>query len=222
MTNGPLRFYFDYISHNAYIAWTQIHPLAERYGRTVEPIPVLFAGLLNAHGQKGPAEIPAKAWWMAKDLLRKTARLGVPLRPPASHPFNPLLALRATLVPRDVTQQRRLIDAIFRATWVDGEDVSNPDVIATVGTSIGMDGAQLVAAAQSDEIKQRLRRETDNAINQMVFGVPTVIVDDELFWGFDDFGHFELFLAGKDPLDRSVLDEWLQIRPSASRTREEN
>ena len=221
MTNGPLRFYFDYISHNAYIAWTQIHPLAQRYGRSVEPIPVLFAGLLNANGQKGPAEIPAKAWWMAKDLLRKTARLGVPLRPPASHPFNPLQALRATLVPRDVTQQGRLIDAIFRAAWVDGQDISSPDVIAAVGTSIGMDGAQLVAAAQSDAIKQRLRQETDTAINQFVFGVPTVIVDDELFWGFDDFGHLELFLAGKDPLDRTVLGEWLQIRPSASRRKKE-
>src|SRR5262245_48588932 len=148
MTPGPLRFYLDYISHNAYIAWTQIHPLAQRYGRSVEPIPVLFAGLLNANGQKGPAEIPAKAWWMAKDLLRKTARLGVPLRPPASHPFNPLLALRATLVPRDVIEQRRLIDALFRAAWVDGRDLSNADVIASVGASIGMDGAQLVAAAQ--------------------------------------------------------------------------
>lgn len=219
MTNGPLRFYLDYISHNAYIAWTQIHALAERHGRTVEPIPVLFAGLLNAHGQKGPAEIPAKAWWMAKDLLRKTGRLGVPLHPPFSHPFNPLLALRATLVPTDPGEQRRLIDALFRAAWVDGKDVSDRDVIAAVGTSIGMDGAQLVAATQADEIKQRLRRETDAAIGQLVFGVPTVIVDDELFWGFDDFTHLELFLAGKDPLDRSVLDQWLQIRPTASRQR---
>ena len=90
-----------------------------------------------------------------------------------------------------------------------------------VGTSIGMDGAELVAHAQSDEIKQRLRKETDSAINQFVFGVPTIIVDDELFWGFDDFTHLELFLAGKDPLDRTVLDEWLQIRPSASRRERE-
>lgn len=82
---------------------------------------------------------------------------------------------------------------------------------------MSLDGVTLVAAAQSDEIKQRLRRETDAAIDQAVFGVPTVIVDDELFWGFDDFGHLELFLAGKDPLDRTVLEEWRQIRPTASR-----
>lgn len=214
-----LRFYFDFISHNAYIAWTQIYPLAERYGRTVEPIPVLFAGLLNANGQKGPAEIPAKAWWMAKDLLRKAAQLQVPMRPPASHPFNPLVALRAALVPDDPVQRKRLIDALFRATWVDGKDVSKADVVAEVGTSVGIDGAALLAAIQSEPIKQRLRSGTDAAVNQLVFGVPTMIVDDELFWGYDDFGHLELYLAGKDPLDRSVIDEWMNIRPSASRQR---
>jgi 2-hydroxychromene-2-carboxylate isomerase len=216
-----LRFYFDFISHNAYIAWTQIYPLAERYGRTVEPIPVLFAGLLNANGQKGPAEIPAKAWWMAKDLLRKAARLNVPMRPPASHPFNPLVALRAALVPNDPVQRKHLIDALFRATWVDGKDVSKPDIVAAIGTSVGIDGAALLAAIQSDHIKQRLRSETDAAVEQLVFGVPTMIVDDELFWGYDDFGHLELYLAGKDPLDRSVLDEWMNVRPSASRQRKE-
>jgi len=215
----PLRFYFDYISHNAYIAWTQIHPLAARYGRAVEPMPVLFAGLLNAHGQKGPAEIPAKAWWMAKDLLRKAARLGVPMHPPASHPFNPLLSLRASLVPQERSRQQALIDALFRATWVEGRDVSTADVIAAVGTAVGLDGAALVAATHTDGIKQRLRRETDAAIAQGVFGVPTVIVDDELFWGYDDFAHLELFLAGKDPLDRTAAAEWLRIRPTASRQR---
>lgn len=217
-TSTPLRFYFDFISHNAYVAWTQIHPLARRYGRTVEPVPVLFAGLLNAHGQKGPAEIPAKSWWMAKDLLRKAARLGVPLRPPASHPFNPLVALRAALVPADPTERHRLIDALFRATWVEGKDVSRADVVTAVATAAGLDGAAIAAGMQSDAVKRRLRGETDAAIDALVFGVPTVIVDGELFWGFDDFAHLELCLAGQDPLDRTVLDQWMNVRPSASRT----
>ena len=179
-----LRFYFDYISHNAYIAWTQVHTLAARHDRVVEPVPVLFAGLLNAHGQKGPAEIPAKAWWMAKDLLRKSARLGVPLQPPASHPFNPLLSLRASLVPRDADDQRRLIDALFRATWVERQDISAPAVVAAAASAAGLDAQSIVTATQSEEIKQRLRAETDAAIAAGVFGVPTMIVDGELFWGF--------------------------------------
>ena len=94
MPATTIRFYFDYISSNAYLAWTQLFALAEKYGAEVEPVPVLFAGLLKAHGQLGPAEVPAKALWMARNNLRKAARLALPLNPPAFHPFNPLLALR--------------------------------------------------------------------------------------------------------------------------------
>ncbi len=96
MAGAPIRFLFDYISHNAYLAWTQIGVVAARHGREVEPEAVLFAGLLNAHGQLGPAEIPSKARWMMLDVARKARRLGVPIAPPASHPFPPLLALRVT------------------------------------------------------------------------------------------------------------------------------
>jgi len=70
-----ITFYFDFLSPYAYIAWTQIQPLALRHGRRVEPAPVLLAGLLNAHGQKGPAEIPAKRAYVFKDVLRKAHRL---------------------------------------------------------------------------------------------------------------------------------------------------
>ena len=93
-----IKFYFDYISHNAYIAWTQIDDLAKKYSRQIEPIPVLFAGLLNAHNQLGPAEVKAKRNWMLGNTLRKAAVLNIPLNPPASHPYNPLLSLRASLI----------------------------------------------------------------------------------------------------------------------------
>src|SRR6185503_18890696 len=111
---STVRFYFDYISPNAYLAWTQLPALAERYGVAVEPVPVLFAGLLEAHGQLGPAEVPAKMRWMSKSNLRKAARLRVALNPPAFHPFNPLLALRVSALPRDASQQHALVEALFQ------------------------------------------------------------------------------------------------------------
>jgi 2-hydroxychromene-2-carboxylate isomerase len=67
------RFYFDYVSPNAYLAWRQLRAIAERHGVAIEPVPVLFAGLLEAHGQLGPAEVPAKMGWMVKNNLRKAA-----------------------------------------------------------------------------------------------------------------------------------------------------
>jgi 2-hydroxychromene-2-carboxylate isomerase len=89
-----IRFYFDYISTNAYIAWHALPEMAARHGAVVEPVPVLFAGLLESTGLLGPAEVPLKARWMWRNNLRKAARLGLPLNPPRFHPFNPLLALR--------------------------------------------------------------------------------------------------------------------------------
>jgi 2-hydroxychromene-2-carboxylate isomerase len=73
-----LRFYFDYISSNAYLAWVELPRLEQTYGVGVEPIPTPFAGLLEAHGQLGSAEMPAKTRWMWRNKLRKAALLGVP------------------------------------------------------------------------------------------------------------------------------------------------
>ena len=95
-----VRFYFDFVSPYAYIGWTQIHRVVEARGQRVEAGPVLFAGLLNAHGQKGPAEIPAKRASLFKDGSRKAHAFGLPaLQPPPAHPFNPLLALRLCVLP---------------------------------------------------------------------------------------------------------------------------
>lgn len=87
MPSRVIRFYFDYVSPNAYLAWTQLPALAERCGAVVQPVPVLFAGLLEAHRQLGPTEVPAKMRWMWTNVLRKAATIGVALNAPAFHPF---------------------------------------------------------------------------------------------------------------------------------------
>jgi 2-hydroxychromene-2-carboxylate isomerase len=215
-----LRFYFDYISSNAYLAWTQLPKLASRFDVEVEPIPVLFAGLLEAHGQLGPAEVLPKAWWMARNNLRKAALLGVPLEPPRHHPFSPLLSLRVSSLPLAREPRDALISALFEAVWVRGLHVSEPTVVESLATGLGLPGRQLVESAQQPEAKARLRAQTDAAIASGVFGVPTMIVEDELFWGYDDWPWLELFLAGKDPLDPRELEKWTRARnPSAMRRR---
>src|SRR5216684_7246569 len=113
-----IRFYFDYESPNAYLAWTQLPKLANRYGFSVDPVPILYAALLDAHGQLGPGEQPTKGRWMTKNMLRKAVLVGVPLNPPAFLPFNPLLALRITLLASQTAERDALIDALFRAVWV--------------------------------------------------------------------------------------------------------
>jgi 2-hydroxychromene-2-carboxylate isomerase len=208
MTSSTIRFYFDYISSNAYLAWTQLPKLAAKYGYSIEPVPVLFAGLLGAHGQLGPAEIPAKALWMAKNNYRKAVQLGVPLNPPAFHPFNPLVALRVSSLPLETAKRAALITALFEAVWVRGLHVSETAIVERIGDEIGLSGSALVAAAQQDDCKALLRRQTDDAIARGVFGVPSMDVAGEIFWGYDDFPYLELFLAGKDPLSSEVIENW--------------
>jgi 2-hydroxychromene-2-carboxylate isomerase len=216
---ATIRFYFDFVSPNAYLAWTQLHALAARYGAVVEPVGVLFAGLLEAHGQLGPAEIPAKITWMSKNNLRKAARLGVALNPPAFHPFNPLLALRVSGLPLEPPERRALIDALFQAVWVRSLHVSEPAVVERLAGEIGLDGAALVAAAATPESKQRIRTQTDGAIARGVFGVPTMEVAGELFWGYDDFPQLELFLAGRDPLEATEWRKWAVARRASAERR---
>ena len=224
-TRPAIRFYFDYISSNAYLAWLELPKLAAAHGRRIEPVPTLFAGLLGAHGQLGPAEVPAKGAWMARNNLRKAALLGVPLEPPIHHPFNPLLALRVSSLPASAEDRTRAIGALFGAVWVQRQHVSEPAVVARVLDAAGLAGARLVEEAHGEPAKARLRSDTDAAIARGVFGVPTMIVGDELFWGYDDFPMLERHLAGRDPLTPEAVARWggkpspSAMRPEALRVR---
>lgn len=196
-----LRFYFDYISNNAFLAWVRLPELRERLDLRIEPVPVLFAGLLEANGQLGPAEVRPKARWMWRNCLRKAGLLGVRLRPPPHHPFNPLLPLRVSSLDLPDDAREALIDGLFRATWSEQRHVSDPEVVASVADAVGLDGTTLVAQAGDQAAKDRLRAQTDAAIEADVFGIPTFVVEDELFWGYDDIPYLENFLAGKDTID---------------------
>ena len=215
----PLRFYFDFVSPYAYLAWTQITALAARHAREVELVPTLFAALLDANGQLGPAEIPTKRAYIFKDVARSAHVLGVAMRPPPAHPFNPLLGLRVCSTDLAPEARVRAVDAVFRAAWADSLQITDPAVVTQVLDAAGLDGAALVASAATDEIKQRVRAQTQQALAHGVFGVPTMILDGELFWGLDSFAHLERRLQGRDPLDGIDVAAWLDMPAQSVRRR---
>jgi 2-hydroxychromene-2-carboxylate isomerase len=216
-----VHFYFDYISSNAYLAWIELPRMAARFGARLELVPVLFAGLLESTGLLGPAEVRPKAVWMWKNNLRKAALLGVPLELPVYHPFNPLLALRVSSLPLAEEERAALVDRLFRAVWVDRLHVSEPEVVERIANDVGLEGARLVAEAGTQESKERLRAQTDDAIAAGVFGVPSMRVGDEVFWGYDDLPFVERLLAGNDPLpDLPSRDTPLEASAVRRRVRE--
>ncbi|MCA9666539.1 MAG: 2-hydroxychromene-2-carboxylate isomerase [Myxococcales bacterium] len=220
-----LDFYFDFISPYAYLAFTQLPALRQRTGAVIRYQPVLFAGLLGAHGQLGPAEIPAKRAWVGANIMRIAARLGVPLDAPLHHPFNPLLALRAVEALDDQGERERAAGAIYAAVWAERKHVAEADVLAGVLDDAGFDGARVVERTRDDAVKGALRAATDRAIAGGVFGVPTFVVGGigGVFWGCDDLDNVERALRGDDPLGQPAvaarLARWLEITPSATRKR---
>ena len=214
-----IPFYFDYISHNAYLAWTQLPQFAADHNITFKPIPILFGAILKQNETLGPAEVPPKNKWMTKDVIRKAKRLGVPLAPPATHPFNPLLSLRATCALPADSDPSPLIDALFKAAWVDSKDITNPEVLIEVATTAGYDGQMLVEQTQNPDVKKILIDNVQQAISNGVFGVPSMLVGDELFWGFDDLAHLSLAVRGEDPFDPAEYEAWKQVKPSVQRKR---
>lgn len=213
-----MKFLFDYVSPYSYLAWTQLPRLTEEYGVHVEPVPVLFAGLLEAHGHSGPAEIPAKRTWMIENVLQTASLLDVQISPPAFHPFNPLLALRVTACSENDEEENRIMGACFRAAWQDSAHLSDPSVLQSLLDEIGIDGASAIERANSMEAKDMLRRNTNDAVAAGVFGVPAFIHDDQLFWGISDLPIIEARLSGKQVLDTDASRYWKKsVRSSAKR-----
>src|SRR6185436_11551323 len=113
--------------------------------------------------------------------------LDVPFASPPNHPFNSLLALRVASIPRPPAERRALIDALYAAVWAGQGGVESVDAVANAVTKAGLEPEPILAEAQSAATKALLRKNTDEAVARGVFGVPTAIVDGELFWGTQSF-----------------------------------
>ncbi|WP_394836821.1 2-hydroxychromene-2-carboxylate isomerase [Pendulispora rubella] len=215
-----IEFCFDFVSPYAYLAWTQVLALGKRVGHEVRPKPVLFAALLNAHGTKGPAEVPAKREYILKDVLRMASRAGLTVTVPPAHPFNPLIALRVAGLPILSDEERvRVVDALFTAPWGHGEAIDTADAVAAVLGRAGIDAAPLLVQAATAEGKDRLRRDTEEVLARGAFGVPTMFVGNEMFFGFDSFRELEAYARGEDVLaaHQDVLRQWLELPAAAVR-----
>ena len=187
MASSSVDWYFDFVSPYSHIALHRLRELSQ----PVIYKPVLFAGLLNHWGQKGPAEIPAKRQWTSRWCTWWAKSLGIPFRFPAEHPFNPLQHLRLALA---CGSRPDAVKRIFEHIWMSGENATDPARFATLCRELGVGEAQLV------EAKDQLRKNTEEAAARGVFGVPSLVIDGEVFWGADAMDFANAFLA-----DRTVL-----------------
>ncbi|MGB9330268.1 MAG: 2-hydroxychromene-2-carboxylate isomerase [Steroidobacteraceae bacterium] len=169
---------YDVISPFAYLALPRLGEFPETVELTA--MPVLFAALLDHFGQRGPAEIPSKRRFTYRFALWRARRLQLPMQFPPAHPFNPLAALRLIIAAGSTLHAARtVLTAVFGA----GRDVSDPRVVAQLAQELGV--ANPEQALADPEVKARLRQNTQWASERGVFGVPTLVIGQELFWGHD-------------------------------------
>jgi len=196
-----VNWYFDFISPYSYFGLLELQRLGGDV--RIDYRPVLFAGLLNHWGQRGPAEIPGKRTWTYRWCTWYAAQRGIPFQLPRAHPFNPLGYLRLALA---ASCEPAAIRKIFEQLWTTGADAADPRVLEELAASLGIARERLA----EPQVKESLRTNTDAAIAQGVFGVPTLVVDGEAFWGADATDFAIAYLR-----DRSVLDNEEMKRVSA-------
>lgn len=204
-------WYFDFISPFAYLQWQHLKPLRGRLA--LEPRPILFAALLDHWGQKGPAEIPAKRTFTYQFVQWRATRAGVRFKFPPAHPFNPLAALRLCIA---LGSTPDAIDAIFAAIWAEGRSASSAAELAALAARFGI--ADAAAAVADPAVKAQLRANTEQAIADNVYGVPTVLLDGHAFWGDDATPMLEEYLAGADPFADPEMRRLAELPQAASRT----
>ncbi|GAB4037675.1 MAG: 2-hydroxychromene-2-carboxylate isomerase [Rubrivivax sp.] len=211
-----LRFVFDPVSPYAYLAFEALPQALEGLSVVVDFEPVLFAGLLKHHGQKGPAEIEPKRAWTFRQVAWRAHELGVPLQVPARHPFNPLPMLRLLLAcaPAGGTPNRRQVEAVLHHVWRGGgADAEDPDRLAALTAALAP-----ARDPASDAVKAELRARTEAAVAEGIFGVPTVVVEGRHFWGLDALQMLSACLRGDPWFDGPDWDRAGRPRPGVRRS----
>jgi 2-hydroxychromene-2-carboxylate isomerase len=192
-----ITFHLDFISPYAYLAFEQLPQALEGLSYSVAYRPVLLCALLKHNGQLGPAEIPAKRAWTYRHVLWLGQAHGIAMELPALHPYNPLPHLRlalATTVDGDIN--RHVAETIFRDVWQGGGDAGDAARLSALAARL-----PLKRDAGGEEVKARLKANTDEAIASGVFGVPTCEVDGRQFWGFDGLAMLRDYLHGNPWFD---------------------
>jgi len=184
---AAIDFYFEFSSPYGYIASQLADDFEKRVGRPLRWRPFLLGPVFRITGQPPLVEIPMKGEYSKRDFLRSARMHKVPYRHPAKFPIGTVAAMRAFywLDDQDPARSRALAKALYRAFFVDGIDISAAQTVVGIAKSLGVDEAALSAALEDHALKERAKKEVDDAIAANVFGSPFFIIDGEPFWGVD-------------------------------------
>ncbi len=180
-------FYFDFGSLASYLAHTQLPRISAETGAKPQMYPMLLGGVFQATGNASPMAVPAKGRYVYIDMKRFADAYGVPLV------MNPHFPIITTTLMRGATALQgqsdeafqRYMDAIYRAIWVEALNMNDPSVVGEVLTRAGFDPAAVLAMANEQVTKDKLKAVTMTAVERGVFGAPTFFIGEHMYWGQD-------------------------------------
>ena len=186
----PLEFFFDYVSPFSYLADTQLPALLERTGAGIVYKPILLGGIFKASNNTPPPAIPAKFKYNAVDAIRWSAHYGVPMKINPFFPLSTVRVMRGAVAAQSAGCFPAYHANMFRAMWTDGVNLGDPKIVKPMFTRLGMDPD----VVERDDVKDKLRANTDEAVARGAFGAPTFFVGDAMFWGNDRMHFIEAAL----------------------------
>jgi 2-hydroxychromene-2-carboxylate isomerase len=182
-----LEFWYEFASTYSYLSAMRIEDMAKAAGVAVVWKPFVLGPIFSAQGwATSPFNIyPAKGRYMVREMERLTADRGLPFKMPSPFPQNSLQAARAALIGHDEGWGAAFTRAVYSAQFANGANISDTQVLGGILGSLGVDPASVLQRLEQAEVKQRLRQQTEEAQELGIFGAPSFLARDELYWGDD-------------------------------------
>ena len=180
-----VKFYFDFGSPASYLAWTQLPKIIERNNASMIMIPMLLGGVFKATGNTPPGAVPQKAKWMSKDLQRYAEKYAVGFKLNDFFPINTLYLMRGALSSKKMGIFDRYTESIFRGIWIENLNLGDTEILKNYLEKLKINATDIFHLSQTDEIKNELIKNTEDAVKKGVFGAPSIFVEDEMFFGQD-------------------------------------
>ena len=184
MTNS-INFYFDFVSPYSFLAHKQIEKIERSEGIKIRYRPILLGGLHNLHGIKAPAFIPAKAKHMIRDCKLIAERNNVKFKFNSYFPIKSLNLMRGVLVADEDGYKSYYVDSIFNSIWQDGLNMNDENIIQKILKNLNVNPKTFLLRCSSSSIKDLLKKRTDEAFEKGIFGAPSFVSNNKIFWGQD-------------------------------------
>ncbi len=191
-----VEFYYDLGSPYSYLASTQIDRICEEYNVDLKWKPFLLGGVYKETGNRAPLEVPNKKAYMIKDLADWARYYGVRFDFPDLFPLNSVKPMRGALVAKEKGKIRDYTHKLFELYWIHGKDLSQDEALESAVRELDIDAGWFLQRVGEQDIKDKLREETSEAVKRGAFGAPTIYVGDKMFWGNDRLIFVEEYLKG--------------------------